>query len=275
MSSQDKQQAAFACEGPANRRHLAFAAKAAADGKRMNSLHRAGWLACLSLFSTCMLEAAAAAPPAKVRLFILSGQSNMAGLNPDISFTPALKKAFPNDEVIVVKHAQGGQPIRRWYKAWTAPKDAKLPPSKTKQEPGDLYDALMARVNRAMQGKTADTVAFVWMQGERDAREGLSAVYADALRGLIRQVRDDLKRPDIAVVIGRLSDFKKGDQHWDAVRAAQEKVVDTDPRAACVDTDDLNGPKNDLHYTKEGYEQLGRRFATKAADLVANTEQPR
>jgi hypothetical protein len=41
-----------------------------------------------------------------------------------------------------------------------------------------------------------------------------------------------------------------------------------------VDTDDLNGPKNDLHYTKEGYEELGRRFATKAADLVSKPEQP-
>ncbi len=35
-----------------------------------------------------------AAEPSKVRVFILSGQSNMAGLDPNISFTPAVKKAF-------------------------------------------------------------------------------------------------------------------------------------------------------------------------------------
>ena len=138
---------------------------------------------CFGVCLGLMQQPGLAASPAKVRLFILSGQSNMAGLNPDISFTPALKKAFPNDEVIVVKHAQGGQPIRRWYKAWKAPQDAKLPPSKTKQQPGDLYDALMARVKPAIQGKTVDTIAFVWMQGERDAKEGLSAVYAASLAG--------------------------------------------------------------------------------------------
>jgi hypothetical protein len=34
-------------------------------------------------------------------------------------------------------------------------------------------------------------------------------------------------------------------------------------------TDDLNGPKDGLHYTKEGYAELGRRFAAKAAELVS------
>jgi hypothetical protein len=220
-----------------------------------------------------MPQAGFAAPPAKVRLFILSGQSNMVGLNPDLSFTPALKKAFPNDDVIVVKNSQGGQPIRRWYKAWKAPQDANVSPPKGAQQPGDLYDALMTQVKTTVEGKTADTIVFVWMQGERDAREGLSAVYAESLRGLVKQLRDDLKRPDTAVVIGRLSDYQKGEKEWDGVRAAQEKVAGDDPRAAWVDTDDLNGPSNALHYTKDGYEELGRRFAAKAIEL--SSKEPR
>ena len=79
------------------------------------------------LLTTAFLVAApgpAADGPRAVRLFILSGQSNMAGLNPDVSFTPAVKAAIPADEVIVVKSAQGGQPIRRWYKDWKAPEGA-------------------------------------------------------------------------------------------------------------------------------------------------------
>jgi len=233
----------------------------------MNTFCKSRWWICLSICVALMYQPAFAAPPAKVRLFILSGQSNMVGLNPDVSFTPALKKAFPDDELIVVKHAQGGQPIRRWYKAWKAPANAEL--KAANEKPGDLYDGLMARVKLAMQGKTADSITFVWMQGERDARGGLSGVYAEALKELIKQLRGDLKRPDVAVVIGRLSDFQKGEKHWDAVRAAQEKVADDDLRAAWVDTDDLNGPKNDLHYTKEGYAELGRRFAAKAIELVS------
>lgn len=40
----------------------------------------------------------------------------MAGLDPDISFTPAISQKFGAENVIVVKDALGGQPIRRWYK---------------------------------------------------------------------------------------------------------------------------------------------------------------
>ena len=42
----------------------------------------------------------------------------MAGLNPQESFTPTVVKTFGKENVIVVKSAQGGQPIRRWYKEW-------------------------------------------------------------------------------------------------------------------------------------------------------------
>lgn len=176
-------------------------------GNLMNAHWMTRWWMCLGVCFTLMYQPAFAAPPAKVRLFILSGQSNMVGLNPDISFTPALKKVFPKDEVIVVKHAEGGQPIRRWYKAWKAPAGVTL--KAMNQQPGDLYDVLMARVKLALQGKTADTIVFVWMQGERDAREGFSGVYAEALNRLIKQLRDDLKRPDVFVVIGRIKESRK------------------------------------------------------------------
>jgi hypothetical protein len=207
----------------------------------------------------------ATAQDGKVRLFILSGQSNMARLDPDVSFTPTLKKAFPKDEVIVVKSAQGGQPIRRWCKDYKAPPGVKFKP--TKGEPGDLYDVLMGKVKTATQGKRIDTIVFVWMQGEADAKRGLASVYETSLRSLIKQLRDDLKRPDMGVVIGRLSDFKKGEEDWDAVRAAQVKVATEDPLARWVDTDGINSPKVALHFSQKGYAELGRRFAAKAVEL--------
>ena len=60
-----------------------------------------------------------------------------------------------------------------------------------------------------IEGKELDTISFVWMQGERDAKEGHSTVYAASMKGLIDQLRTDMKRDDITVVIGRLSDCLK------------------------------------------------------------------
>ncbi|MEI8375871.1 MAG: sialate O-acetylesterase [Planctomycetota bacterium] len=208
-----------------------------------------------------------AADAGKVRLFVLSGQSNMQGVAPDAAFTPAVKQVFPNDDVVVVHYAEGGTPIRRWWQGWTGPHDVSA--AGADQAPGDLYVTLMTKVQTALAGRTPDTVVLVWMQGERDAKSGLSAFYEQALKGLIQAVRDDLKQPDAAVVIGRLSDHQKGNEHWDAVRAIQEKVATQDPRGAWVDTDDLNGEKNDLHCTKDGFVELGRRFAAKSVELLA------
>ncbi len=221
-------------------------------------------------FACVALSPAAARAEQKIHLFILSGQSNMAGLNPDLSFTPTVTKALASDKVIVVKDAAGGQPIRRWYKKWHAPKGKDIPAAK--QPYGDLYDQLMGKVKSAVAGRRPDTVTFVWMQGERDAKESLSAVYAESFRGLVAQLQADLGRTDINVVIGRLSDYDNANKsypHWTKIREIQVKLAQDDPRTEWVDTDDLNGPGNGLHYTKEGYVELGKRFADKALALIA------
>ena len=235
--------------------------------KKRSAISRLWIAACIVLLSNAFAVSAAPAAAKKARLFILSGQSNMAGLNQNISFVPAVKKAFPDDEIVVVKSAQGGQPIRRWYKKWKAPQGSKVAAGQP-----NLYDRLMSAVNKQVAGKGFDkfaSVSFVWMQGERDAKENLSAVYAESLRGLITQLRGDISRPDMTAVIGRLSDHLNGRPHWDGVRKAQAEVAAGDPLVVMVDTDDLNGPRNGLHYTPDGYKTLGQRFADAAIKLIA------
>jgi len=221
---------------------------------------------------TCFGHSLSAADAGKVRLFVLAGQSNIREVAPDAAFTPAVKQAYPNDDVVVVHYAEGGTPIRRWWQGWPGPHDVSA--AGADQAPGDLYVTLMTNVKTALAGRTPDTVVLAWMQGERDAKSGLSASYEQALKGLIQAVRDDLKQPNMAFVIGRLSDHLKGKDHWDAVRAIQEKVAMQDPRGAWVDTDDLNGVKNDLHCTKDGFVELGRRFAAKSVELLARPHTP-
>ncbi len=216
--------------------------------------------------------AAEKAEPGK-HLFILSGQSNMAGMKPQVSFTPTVVAAFGKEHVIVVKSAQGGQPIRKWYKEWTDSKGQKPTSS------GERYEILMKQVDAATKGQAIKTVTFVWMQGERDAREGHGKVYEASLKGLLGQLAEDLQRKDINFVIGRLSDFgvkHKGPRSWKLIREVQVKVSDASPRGAWVDTDDLNDGlnkkgkqiKDDLHYSVKGYELLGKRFADKAIALI-------
>lgn len=206
-------------------------------------------------------------------LFILSGQSNMVGLNPNESFTPAVEAEFGKGNVIVLKDAQGGQPIRRWYKNW------KSAQGESPKVTGDLYNRLMTGVSDAIIGQKIKSVTFLWMQGERDARERHGEVYAASLQGLLDQLASDLGRSDINCVIGRLSDFdmeNKKYPHWTHIRRVQVAFAEANPRVAWVNTDDLNDGKNrqgkdvhnDLHYSAEGYKEFGTRLAHKAIDLI-------
>ena len=203
-------------------------------------------------------------------LFVLSGQSNMQGHRPAEAFTPTVAEALGKDQVIVIQDAQGGQPIRRWYKRWKSP---------ARESPGDLYDQLMKKVKPAITGETLATVTFIWMQGERDARMQWGDVYETSLKGLHEQFSKDLGRSDVNFVIGRLSDFdleNRSYRHWTMIRKIQTKVADSNSRFAWVDTDDLNDGvnrrgksiRNDLHYSAEGYKRLGKRFARSALELI-------
>ncbi len=213
-------------------------------------------------------------------LFILSGQSNMHGLQPEISFTPAVEAEFGKDNVIIVLDAESSQPIRRWYKKWK-PKEGNEPKAS-----GDLYERLLTKVNKAIKGKEIQTVTFVWMQGEQDANERHGEVYADSLMGLLEQLANDLGRNDINFVIGRISDFdleNKQYPHWTLVRKAQIEVAEAYHHGAWVNTDDLNDGKsrtdkeikNDLHYSEKGYIALGQRFAEKSIYLINKNAQQR
>lgn len=187
----------------------------------------------------------------KTHLFLLSGQSNMKNMDPSVSFTPSLRKAFPNDEVIVTKVAYGGRSIARW-----------VPRAK-------IYRELLEQANKDMAGKEISTVTFVWMQGEKDHQEDATTnSYKANLQALNEQLAEDFKRDDINWVVGRLSDARLGTANWDAIRQIQVDFANEHPRAFWINTDDLNGPANGVHCPPEGYRQMGLRFAEKAVALI-------
>jgi hypothetical protein len=205
-------------------------------------------------------------------LFILSGQSNMARFKPALWFTPGISDALGADNVIVSFHAQGGQPISKWYKEWKSGK------GETDPGAGKIYDAMLDATKAKMEGEKIRTVTFVWMQGEADSKAKNSDVYLASLNGLKKQLEQDLKRTDLNFIIGRLSDsglYRRRDKkrienvHWEEIRKAQQAFADGSQRAVWIDTDDLNGEKNALHLIKpEGYETLGKRYVEAAVQLV-------
>ncbi len=214
------------------------------------------------------------ASESNTHLFILSGQSNMARLKPEISFTPAVEKEFGANNTTVVKFAKSGAPIRGWVKDYQYPDKRKI---ENKSKIGLLYKNLITAVHESIKGKKIKTVTFIWMQGERDAKEMLSEVYKKSFNSILSQIKKDLNITKLNLVLGRISDFDMEDKkykHWTKIRKIQEEIANQDTQATWVDTDTFNNKtKNgiafeDLHYTEDGYKELGKRFAEEAITLI-------
>ena len=198
----------------------------------------------------------------------------MAFLDPSISFTPSVIAGLGRDSVIVVKDAKGAKGIRSWYK------DYKTVQGRSAEVQGELYERLLASVQQGIKGREIETVTFLWMQGEQDAATNQTGVYKQSLDAVIAQLQSDLKIEKMNLVLGRLSDYSLDTgkhPEWPQMRDLQQEYAESKPYAEWVNTDDLNNmthkdtgaPRNDVHYTREGYEIFGDRLAEKALGLLA------
>lgn len=211
-------------------------------------------------------------------LFILSGQSNMTGALRD-AFTERVAEHFGIEQTAVVMRMKSGRGIRFWVSDYGQP-DGRGLTAKKMSSNGMEYDPLVAAAKVACKEQAFDTVGFIWMQGESDANNRLSAVYRESFIKLINRLKHDLMRDDLYFVIGRINDYARdtpNNEHWHKVRAAQQQLGNTAGNA-WINTDDLNGvsenqPHGDIHFPKEGATKLGRRFADKAIDLIDNKQQ--
>ena len=232
-----------------------------------------------------------------MQLFLLAGQSNMAGrarveaqdsvVNPrvmrlakDSTWVPAVDplhwdkpaiigvgpgRAFglaitardPSVRVGLIPAAVGGSPISSW-------------------EPGALdaatnthpYDDAMARLRVARtHGRLR---AILWHQGESDATPARSVVYADKLRALIARLRSELGEPDLPFLIGQLGQFET--RPWTAdvrrIDSVHRAIAASVPNVAYVSSDGLRDKGDAVHFDGPAARTLGERYVAAYLGLV-------
>ena len=244
----------------------------------------------------------AEAADGKLKVFILAGQSNMAGqgqadelseefkqplanvfvpvprtgglmpykpqgrIGPEASFAHELAKAWPGEKIVLVKLAIGGTSALAWSPEWTAEK-AKLTGNERQQS---LYKRLMEQVQQLLENQDAEVVGMLWAQGGRDAKyEAAAAEYAANLTAIITAVRKDLDRPKLPFIFARTPDLPpRGFPHVDQVRAAQQQVAKQVPQTRLILTDDLSQRGDDTHFDTVGQIEQGRRFAKAFFELT-------
>jgi len=141
---------------------------------------------------------------------------------PELQFGHVVGDHLENP-VLLVKVAWGGKSLYRDFR----------PPS-SGGELGPYYKRMIAQVQDvvssleqkfpAFKGRGHELAGLVWYQGWNDGVDEKRAVpeYEQNLVNLIKDLRRDLKSPQLPVVIGELTGpWVKADGPWDALRKAQ------------------------------------------------------
>lgn len=223
-----------------------------------------------------------------MRIFLLIGQSNMAGrgkveaedqvphprvfvLSKELAWMPAvdplhfdkperigtglgktfgtiIAEAQPGTVIGLVPAAFGGSALDEWA-------------------PGSPhYVNAVARAKEALkQGRLA---GILWHQGESDRAPSRASTYADRFVGFISQLRAELGAPDVPVIVGEIGRFCT---NQDPVNTQIRRLPGLVPKCALVSSEGLMGQDEKpeiVHFEAAGYRELGRRYAKAWLGLV-------
>lgn len=180
-----------------------------------------------------------------------------AGVGPGRSFGQVLSQADEKITIGLIPAAVGGSPISSWQ-----------PGKQWYQTETNPYDDAAARTRRAMQDGTLKAV--LWHQGEADG----SASYADSLRALIARFREEFDNPELPVLIGQLGRFEG--RPWTDKRIiidrAHRAVAEGDPLVVYVSSEGLSALPDNLHFDAPSARELGKRYAAAYLELIQDEQ---
>jgi hypothetical protein len=173
---------------------------------------------------------------------------SIAGVGPGRMFGIVVEEATKPATVGLVPTAVGGSPISSWEPgAFDAA---------TKTHP---YDEALVRIRAAQRAGRFRAV--LWHQGESDATPELSVLYERRLRTLITRFRTELGDPELPFIIGQLGQFNQWSAAKLRVDSAQRAIAATMPYVAYVNSNGLHHRGDTLHFDAASARELGRRYA--------------
>jgi len=232
----------------------------------------------LGVFLLALVSLRAETVPPSMKIFLLIGQSNMAGrgvveaedkvphprvfmLTKELVWVPAvdpmhfdkperigtgLGKTFgavvaeadPEATIGLVPAAFGGSALDEWA-------------------PGSPhYVNAVARAKEAL--KRGRLAGILWHQGETDSEPDKAASYARRFASMIAQLRTDINAENVPVILGETGRFREDGA---AINAALATVPSQVPHSAFVPADGLTDMGDKLHFDSPSLREFGRRYA--------------
>lgn len=197
----------------------------------------------------------------------------------ELTFAKRLQELHPGEKIAIIKYARGGSSIDSLAAAeWGC-----WEPDFKGKGGTNQYDYFLRTVAGAMETKDINAdgkpdqfipAGILWMQGEADGafNKAIANGYLANLKRLMDLMRAALRKDDLPVVIGKISDSGQADggKVWKfgaIVQQAQEQYAKTDGHAAIVSSTSQYRYSDPWHYDSAGYLDLGKKFAEAIVQL--------
>lgn len=109
----------------------------------------------------------------------------------------------------------------------------------------------------------------LWHQGEADAHmDKTIQAYSENLKTLFHKFRKITQNESLPIVVGKLGSFASNQLSWDRINASIEAYVLSDQYCELVETADLEDKGDKIHFNAAAQRNLGKRYAEKILDLI-------
>lgn len=172
----------------------------------------------------------------------------IAGVGIGTTFGRVMAEAQPDVAIGLIPCAVGGTPLLRWQKG------------------GDLYKQAVERTHAAMHDGTLKGI--LWHQGESDSgSETTAKSYGERLAQMTRDLRTELKADEVPFVAGELGRFLNRESkdgkpsYWPLVNEQINALPKLVPHTAVASSKDLKHKGDGVHFDSPSLREFGRRYA--------------
>ena len=180
----------------------------------------------------------------------------IAGAGIGMSFAREMADTDRTITIGLIPCSVGGTPLQRWQKG------------------GDLYVQALKRAQLAMEKGTLKGI--LWHQGEADSgKEDTARSYGARLTQMIKDLRSDLDVGEIPLVAGKLGDFlahesKDGNpSFWPMVNEQIAALPSQSAQTAVADSAGLKHKGDGVHFDTSSLREFGKRYAEAMKKLQA------
>lgn len=168
--------------------------------------------------------------------------------------------AHTGRKVLLVVNARGGTSIPSWLKGADPVIRSEARNDEEElwgQEVPGFYDEAVRRTVQAMA--YGQLKGILWHQGEGDSTPYSSGLYLERVKSMVADLRHDIGVDEsVPFVLGQISEVHSNSVNMNPVLLQCAEDI---PNAFCVTSENCDTQSDKVHFSREGYITLGKRYS--------------